>query len=92
METAVFYQERKLGTFGPAEPLKQVFVAESLGDLETLLSLEENEELVLEGDVRMSYRDFKIKYLVDIDGFYPSREKFLLRRDGAKTYAQFTFF
>ena len=86
MSTWVEYQGKPLGRIklDGNDTHKFVFVAEDLDSLATLFRLNPEDEIEMEGS-KMSYGDFKRDYLGDIQGFYPTLDKWLLKNYRAKT-------
>ena len=81
MSTHIHYKGKHLGRITLADDgtKKFVFVAEHLGDLETLFRLEDNEVVKVEGVSNMTYEQLRDFHLKDVIGFFPNEEAYLFR-------------
>ena len=89
MSNHVSYQGKDLGEIKPDEHHKLVFIADGLESLDTLLGLEPEDEIELEGKGRMPYEIFRDKHLKNIKAFYPTMDDFLLKNYEANALDEF---
>lgn len=76
----ISYQGKTLGKIiFDSDIRKPVFIAESLGDLATLLNIKSTDEIESDDRGKMLYEQFREDSLAKISSFYPTTKDWLLR-------------